>query len=314
MRSGINPFDYDNWRKIDYSNDMPYIPKAKKGTNIKGKKSKGGIKIESYLPIFSGFYNTIFEANEEMYIEEPYSYDDYDFNYEKYHLDVAKACVDAIETQLNDLGISVSVKFQELNSPREYNFRNDRIDVVYTLGANSLNEIHGYLLENKDAFSEYVKDNYTSRSGFHSFHSNQSDEWLDNIKNGTDLDHKLGAVLDFILQNENYTDDKLYYDVMDNVYLEADLKEGVRDNEEYINEYAKDNYLNKTQSEVVSDLISHFEENDIEYNEDKVTEIVNNYYLSVGNQSLDLFSTKKGKKKMEQGGGVNGWCYEVGGL
>lgn len=201
--------------------------KYAKGSTVKGK-SKREIKIESYLPIFNGFYNTLFEANEEMYIEDPYDYDDYDFNYKKYNLDVAKACVEAIETELNNLDLDITVKFQALDSPREYNFRNDRIDVVYTLGANSLNEIHSYLLENKDAFSEYVKDNYTSRSGFISFHSNQSDEWLDNIKSGTDLDHKLGAVLDFILQNENYTDEKLYYDVMDNVYLEADLKESAK--------------------------------------------------------------------------------------
>jgi hypothetical protein len=231
MRSGINPFDYDNWRKIDFSNDMPYIPKAKKGTNIKGKKSNGGIKIESYLPIFNGFYNTLFEANEEMYIEDPYDYDDYEFNYKQYHLDVAKECVGAIEQELNHLGLGISIKFQALDSPKEYNFRNDRIDVEYTLGADSLNKIHSYLLENKDAFSEYVKENYTSRSGFYSFHSNNVNEWLDNIKNGTDLDHKLGAVLNFILQNENYTDSDLYDRIIGNVYLEADLKESSKGKE-----------------------------------------------------------------------------------
>jgi hypothetical protein len=231
MRSGINPFDYDNWRKIDFSNDMPYIPKAKKGTNIKGKKSNSGIKIESYLPIFNGFYNTLFEANEEMYIEDPYDYDDYEFNYKQYHLDVAKECVGAIEQELNYLSLGISIKFQALDSPREYNFRNDRIDVEYTLGADSLNKIHSYLLENKDAFSEYVKENYTSRSGFYSFHSNDVNEWLDNIKNGTDLDHKLGAVLNFILQNENYTDSDLYDRIIGNVYLEADLKESSKGKE-----------------------------------------------------------------------------------
>jgi hypothetical protein len=209
---------------------LELIPKHAKGSTVKGK-SKGGNKIESYLPIFNGFYNTLFEANEEMYIEDTYDYDDYEFNYKQYHLDVAKECVGAIEQELNHLGLGISIKFQALDSPREYNFRNDRIDVEYTLGADSLNKIHSYLLENKNAFSEYVKDNYTSRSGFYSFHSNNVNEWLDNIKNGTDLDHKLGAVLNFILQNENYTDSDLYDRIIGNVYLEADLKESSKGKE-----------------------------------------------------------------------------------
>src|SRR5690625_3533994 len=53
-------------------------------------------------------------------------------------------------------------------------------------------------------FSEYVKENYTSRSGFISYHSNEVDEWFDYIIDYDNLDddlHKLGAILDFICQH-----------------------------------------------------------------------------------------------------------------
>jgi len=55
------------------------------------------MKIKSYLPIFQGFYETIFEPCEDHIIEEPYNYDDYDFDYDEYREEMAKDCVNAIE-------------------------------------------------------------------------------------------------------------------------------------------------------------------------------------------------------------------------
>lgn len=63
----------------------------------KGGKAKGNT-IEGYLPVFPGFYNTLFQADEEQVIEDPYTYDDYDFDYKQYHQDVAKEAVEVVET------------------------------------------------------------------------------------------------------------------------------------------------------------------------------------------------------------------------
>lgn len=35
------------------------------------------MKIESYLPVFPGFYETIFQPDEELSIEDGKTYDDY---------------------------------------------------------------------------------------------------------------------------------------------------------------------------------------------------------------------------------------------
>lgn len=56
--------------------------------------------IESFLPVFCGFYNTIFEPDESNIIEDPFTYDNYEFEYDTYRtyrIDIAKACVNGIE-------------------------------------------------------------------------------------------------------------------------------------------------------------------------------------------------------------------------
>ena len=68
--------------------------------------------IESYLPIFQGFYGTLFECDaEEVMIEEDKNYDDYNWDYTDYHNRVAKACVSPIQDQLNDLDLGITVEF-----------------------------------------------------------------------------------------------------------------------------------------------------------------------------------------------------------
>jgi hypothetical protein len=268
-----------------------------------GSKSAKKIKIEGYLPVFTGFYNTIFEPNEEMYIEDGYDYDDYDFDYKKYYEDMGEACSDAIEEQLEDFEIKIN--FQEVVSPKAYNFSNDSFNVEYTVTPKSIAKITSYLKANKEAFDKYLKDNYTSRSGFMSSYSNDADDWFEDLKNAKKLEHIFGSILGFILQNEGYDQEKLYYDVADNVYLDGGLKESVLNNQDFIEEYAQDNYRNKSADEVISDIISKFEDEGTDYDESKVREIVNGYYNRVADQSLRLFRS---------GGNTMGWCYSIGGL
>jgi hypothetical protein len=268
-----------------------------------GSKSAKKIKIEGYLPVFTGFYNTIFEPNEEMVIEDGYEYDDYDFDYKKYYEDMGEACSDAIEEQLEDFEIKIN--FQEVVSPKAYNFSNDSFNVEYTVTPKSIAKITSYLKANKEAFDKYLKDNYTSRSGFMSSYSNDADDWFEDLKNAKKLEHIFGSILGFILQNEGYDQEKLYYDVADNVYLDGGLKESVLNNQDFIEEYAQDNYRNKSADEVISDIISKFEDEGTDYDESKVREIVNGYYNRVADQSLRLFRS---------GGNTMGWCYSIGGL
>ena len=185
-------------------------------------------KIESYLPIFPGFYNTLFECDcEESEIEEGKTYDDYDFDYADYHKRVAERCVEAIENELKDFNIKV--EFQDLISPRFYNFSNDSINVEYTLENNSFDLVLDYLNENKEEFKTYIKERYTSYDGFSSFYSNDADVWLNEyLKDDKKQAHAFGAVLDFILFNEEYTSENLYGDVCDEMYVYGELKENVK--------------------------------------------------------------------------------------
>lgn len=182
--------------------------------------------IKSYLPVFNGFYNTWFDsdnAEESTLYEEELNYDDVEFDYKDYMNRVAEACVGAVENQLKDL-FNISIEFENVCSPREYNFTNDSINVEYTL--DNLDEIFNYLEEYKTEFEEFLKERYTSRSGFSSFWSNDYDVWIEEyLLDEESLEHCLGSVLDFILSNEGYTDENLYYDVIgETSYIDYEIK------------------------------------------------------------------------------------------
>jgi uncharacterized protein YqeY len=262
-------------------------------TKKKNTKSESvGEKIGSYLPIFSGFYNTIFEPQEDSVIEHPYKYDDYDFDYKEYQQDMSKECVGIVEGWLKDFDIKV--KFEELISPREYNYGNDSINVEYTLGKDSMKKILDYLEENKEAFAEYIKKRYTSRSGFISSYSSDSNEWITDLKDESSLHHKLGSVLEFILENEQHDEYELYEKASGNVFLMGELKQEVKDNQEYIENYAKEHYTDKSQDEIAEDVMNYFNDNGTDYSEKTVKKIIKETFSEVEDKSMKMFG-KGGK-------------------
>jgi ABC-type transport system substrate-binding protein len=164
--------------------------------------------IESYLPVFTGFYNTIFEADEEICIEEGKTYEDYKWDYEEYHQRVAKSCAVIVGEQLKDLGIKV--EFKALVSPKYYNYTNDSINVAYHLDGNAFTNLLKYVLDNKDDFDGFIEHNYTSYDGFMSFFSNDGTEWLtEYIFKEEKLNHVFGACLEFYLEMEEFCDEQL---------------------------------------------------------------------------------------------------------
>jgi hypothetical protein len=97
------------------------------------------MQVETFLPCFPGFYETLFEfSNEDIELENinekraeiglpAIDYDDVEWSYHDYHIEVCKKAVSYIENQLNELGIECKLVFKELKSPREYNFSTDMI-------------------------------------------------------------------------------------------------------------------------------------------------------------------------------------------
>ena len=171
------------------------------------------INTNTWCPIFPGFYGTVFEANDEdMEIEnvndqraeagkKALEFDDFDFDYAGYHLDVSKAVVSFIEDTLKEAGYADSVKFEELRSPREYNFANDCIDVEMVFTEDNINTIRKAIIANFDEWETYLADRYTSRSGFMSFHSNDANDWP--IAESLKDKHKAASILEFLLRNDN---------------------------------------------------------------------------------------------------------------
>lgn len=171
------------------------------------------MKTSTYLPVFSGFYGTYWESDETSeidYINErrqelglpEINYDDCEFDYKEYELKCVKEFIGEFENEFKRF--ITSIEFQKIVSPREYNFRNDSVDVIIELSDDNVKEINKYLIEHNEAFAKYLHDSYTSCSGFISSYPNTIDEFIgSNLEKALEHSHKLGSILNFIARNED---------------------------------------------------------------------------------------------------------------
>jgi len=170
------------------------------------------IKIETWLPVFPGFYSTIFEPDEDQFLQEnDCTWDDIEFNNEEYEKDVAESVCDTVESGLDKYVSSIAM--QGISSPREYNFTNDGINIEVELSSANLKAIQKAVRDNWKEYGEYVKERYTSRSGFMSFHPNWPEMWSENTSNFTDFSgdaHYLGSILEFLCELEDIDQDDLH--------------------------------------------------------------------------------------------------------
>ena len=199
--------------------------------------------VETWLPVFPGFYETGF-FDEDRYTDEVQYYKDEIFeNNPEFNRDLLNEVADNIdgwdglikwdnrgfekdsaiaackwvEDALNEIfkGKCVfKIIFQQVWSPREYNFRNDHIDCE--IKYSKVKPIVQYLKDHIEAFKKYLEDQYTSCDGFISHYSNQADKdgWL--VHSEWDA-HQFGAVLDFIIRNyykETWSEDQPEFDSM----------------------------------------------------------------------------------------------------
>ena len=185
------------------------------------------IKTETYLPIFNGFYESIYEPDESNEIEHineirknkgmpDIDYDDCDFNYSEYYKTVSEYLVNEVESALSNF--VDSIKFQELKSPKYYNYYNDSINVIINPKPDA---IINYINDYKDEWKKYLMDNYKSYDGFISSYDcfPESGDWdNDNIING---DHQLGSALNFIAASEGINEFDLWDYIIGTVSLEC---------------------------------------------------------------------------------------------
>ena len=179
-------------------------------------------KIETYLPIFSGFYNTIWQYDDESAIyfinqerEEKnlnnITWEHLEIDYPQYEEDIVKGLCDIIQDKLSDY--VEKIELQKIQSPKEYNFKNDSVDVIIIP---KIENIQKFIYDNKKKFKEYLKNRYTSYDGFISHYDNDMESWEADTNNFTNWDvngHYLGSILDFISNMLEIKEIDLYYDV-----------------------------------------------------------------------------------------------------
>ena len=132
-------------------------------------------KIESYVPLFTGFYNTCFDIFEYM-DEEDYqrlNNGEVEIDYDAFNRDSAIKLAEITESILKNNGINIKVIPEKIVSPKYYNYSNDCANVCYEIDEDNMWKIMKLLVDNYESFSDYLKNKYTSCDGFWSSYSNK---------------------------------------------------------------------------------------------------------------------------------------------
>ncbi len=180
-------------------------------------------KIETWCPLFPGFYNTLYDLDTDKVLEgynenddwhheerkekgysldEEIEYDDLEIDNEGYEKALAKIFVEFVEKKLKPYVVKINL--QNVSSPKQYNYENDSINIEVEIDLEAIKKF----FENKEvlkSYSTFLKAIYTSCDGFISSYSNDVDVWLEDIKRLPDIEnieHKMGSILEFILEYE----------------------------------------------------------------------------------------------------------------
>jgi hypothetical protein len=181
--------------------------------------------MKSTIP-FSGFYETIHNAAIDRTIDSLFNddallyrfYGEDCINYGEMYKEYARHYVKAFAEKTK-----LPVIFDELVSPREYNFHTDRIFVQISPGF-----VKGlFTIVDKDVLRQCIKEEYTSCEGFISYYSPNLDDWPD----VTEWDHNqietlISVAVDF--DEEQYTEDLLCDGDLDSIVYSALTEKGIR--------------------------------------------------------------------------------------
>ena len=149
------------------------------------------MKTTIEVKCFPGFYETIFD---ERYIEEDERYmlkeqypdfehlDDWDIDSNVFRSVVAKIFAETYIDELNDkLQLDIRLVSESINSPREYNFTNNKIICHIEVG--NYNEFINKIIhlmsdpEYRVKLDKIIENRHSDRGGFWSFMSDDIDEW-----------------------------------------------------------------------------------------------------------------------------------------
>ena len=179
------------------------------------------MKISMEIPFFPGFYETSLMNSDTSYwaIKEELEYyyqgdlrdehpeyqhlteDDLDFRYSDYEKDVALGFLEVWENHAPE-DIVESVEFDAIDSPRYYNFRNDRLFAFVELKEGWEDVMRHFIASNYDWLQERIHDDWTSYDGFMSFMDNDVDEWGEHLFNEHD-ERYISVMIGYMMYREN---------------------------------------------------------------------------------------------------------------
>lgn len=188
------------------------------------------MQIEINLPDFIGFYNSPLDPGEFIEIvptEELESHGDMDqeqydsINWNKTHEATAKKYlykfIDQNEAPINLFGIKL--EFVKVDSPKYYNYSTDKLVCKATFNKQKLIRYIKTLLKVKENYlrlDEYIKDTFSSRSGFISFYSNNTHYWINDLLPKIETDNVIFETFLFnLVTSADYDRDELIDQTMD---------------------------------------------------------------------------------------------------
>lgn len=152
------------------------------------------MKISIELPFFPGFYESDLENSDTSYwaikeeleyyttdcVEEHPEYaklteDDLDFDYRGYEKELIDGFVEGFRSYAPDF--VESVEFDEMVSPKYYNYSTDRIFAYVELADDWKDKVRAFMSENYEWLKDRIKKDWTSYDGFTSFMENDIREW-----------------------------------------------------------------------------------------------------------------------------------------
>ena len=134
--------------------------------------------------IFEGFYESNLWNSDSLYwIEESDRQEGYLNDNEEYDIDdfeaftkeVSENAVYFLFEALDEHDVIKDMKFKDLYSPKYYNYETDSLIIDVDVDMRKLKKY--CFTTKKEAFNQYLKDNFTSCDGFISYISNNIKDW-----------------------------------------------------------------------------------------------------------------------------------------
>ena len=193
-----------------------------------------------HIPFFAGFYGTIFDSSDAEYyaIQEEIDYylnelhvenldkDKFTFDWKQRQEDIAESFTDNFWDEYgNKVPFIDAVKYNYIDSPMHYNFRNDELYADFDFKEDWKDCVEKFIEENKEWLRSEIKERWSSRDGFISFMSNDIDEWPKYLFDEED-ERYIGEIIKYMLIKDedfdkimDHLEDYTYEDICDSQYV-----------------------------------------------------------------------------------------------